>query len=240
MTNKKLAAALPCLLGSLALLAAGAGTAATKADDEKQLQRILECLDRTNEKLHSISADIEHRRSIEMLGVDERSSGKLHFKKPQLLRVEFTKPEQEKMTTVVNGKEAWIYYPVEKQAERYPMEQAGAKAKGAGFLKIGFGASVKEVEKTYDISLMCTEIREKEKYFRLRLKPKARVTDAPYSEVQLLIDSQRWLPVEIKLYESNGEIITTIRLKNIEVNPKLKRRMFKFKPPKGVEIVEPI
>jgi outer membrane lipoprotein-sorting protein len=56
----------------------------------------------------------------------------------------------------------------------------------------------------------------------------------------LWIEEGFWLPGRIELYESTGEVVNVIDLKNIKLNKGMSDKLFMFDVPKGVEVIEPL
>jgi len=234
-----LAAGLCLALGAWLVPAAWGQETAEKpkpADDRQQaLDRILAECDKANQALKDLSADIGYIRVIKALDQRDVRSGELKFKKPRKVSIKFTQPEEK--LHVVNEDTIWIYTPAEKQAERYRVSKD--RRRETGFIDFGFGSSVEDVKKNYNISLSATQQREGKAFHLLELTPKSDEVDTPYCKTLLLIEADRWIPTEITLFESEGEIVTTIELKKIRINPGVPDKTFKFELPKGVQLVEP-
>ena len=200
------------------------------------LEQILAAVQKANKDLKSISADIEYIRAIPLVDSKDVRYGTLKFKKPRLVRIHFRKPEDQ--LQIVGERDVWIYTRADKQAEHYRISPQAVKR--VGFLDFGFGQSVGDTKKSYKIELLSTTEKGKKRSYTLKLTPKRDDDpDIPYSRIIIELEEGRWVPVRISLFESEDEIETTVKLKNIKVNPFFVfDRDFKFKPPRGAKLIE--
>lgn len=208
---------------------------APAADSKPTLERVLAECDKANQALTDLTADMNYIRVIKALDQRDVRSGDMKFKKPRKVYIRFSKPEEK--LHIVNEDTIWVYTPAEKQAERYRVSKD--RQRETGFVDFGFGGSVDDVKKNYTVTLSATQHREGKAFYLLELRPKSDEVDTPYDRTLLLIEESRWIPTEITLFESEGEIVTTIELKNIRVNPGVPDKTFEFKPPRGVQVIEP-
>lgn len=118
------------------------------------------------------------------------------------------------------------------------MERGKQSSQGLSFFEFGYGESVQAVKKDYNITLV--EIRDegKKRFYILDLQPKD--PKSQYSNIRLWVQEGFWLPERIELYESAGEVVNSIDLKNIKINKGMSDKLFIFDVPKGVEVIEPL
>ncbi|BBO16791.1 periplasmic chaperone, LolA [Candidatus Brocadia pituitae] len=202
----------------------------------KDLDEVLAEVEKANNAFKTLKADITFTRTITLLESTEVSKGEMNYKKPKRLYLKFHPPRNE--INVVDGKYVWVYHPVEKQVERYSMERGKQSSQGLSFFEFGYGESVQAVKKDYNITLV--EIRDegKKRFYILDLLPKD--PKSQYSNIRLWVQEGFWLPERIELYESAGEVVNSIELKNIKLNKGLSDKLFIFDVPRGVEIIEPL
>ena len=60
-----------------------------------------------------------------------------------------------------------------------------------------------------------------------------------YSDIRLWVEEGFWLPGKIELYESGGEVVNIIELKDIKLNKGMSDKLFIFDVPRGIEVIEP-
>lgn len=202
----------------------------------KDLDEVLAEVEKANNAFKTLKADITFTRTITLLESTEVSKGEMNYKKPKRLYLKFHSPRNE--INVVDGKYVWVYHPVEKQVERYSMERGKQSSQGLSFFEFGYGESVQAVKKDYNITLV--EIRDegKKRFYILDLQPKD--PKSQYSNIRLWVQEGFWLPERIELYESAGEVVNSIDLKNIKINKGMSDKLFIFDVPKGVEVIEPL
>lgn len=202
----------------------------------KNLDEILTEIEKANAAFKTLKADVVYVRTITLLESKEISEGELSYKKPDKVYLKFHPPRNE--INVVDGKYVWIYHPEQKQVEKYEMKQSRQSSQGLGFFEFGYGESVSEVKKNYRITLLDTKNEGKKRFYLLGLQPKD--SKSQYSDIRLWIEEGFWLPGQIELYESQGEIINTIELKDIKLNKSMSDKLFVFDVPRGTEVIEPL
>ena len=201
----------------------------------KDIDDILAGIETANSSFKTMKADITFTRTITLLESTETSQGELSYKKPQKLYLKFYPPKNE--VNIVDGKYVWVYHPNEKQVEKYEMSKGGQSSQSMSFFEFGYGESVGEARKNYEITLIDTRGEEPKQVYTLNLKPKN--PKSQYSGIKLWIEDGFWLPHKIELGESGGEVVNTIELKNIKLNKGMSDKIFTFDVPRNVEVIEP-
>ncbi|MEK6730180.1 MAG: outer membrane lipoprotein carrier protein LolA [Planctomycetota bacterium] len=201
----------------------------------KDIDDILTGIETANSSFKTMKADITFTRTITLLESTETSQGELSYKKPQKLYLKFYPPKNE--VNIVDGKYVWVYHPNEKQVEKYEMSKGKQSSQSMSFFEFGYGESVGDAKKNYEITLIDTKGEEPKQVYTLNLKPKD--PKSQYSGIKLWIEDGFWLPHKIELGESGGEVVNTIELKNIKLNKGMSDKVFTFDVPRNVEIIEP-
>ena len=200
----------------------------------KNLGDILSEMEKANTAFKTLKASIVYTRTITLLESTEISEGELSYKKPKRMYLKFYPPRNE--VNVVDGKYVWVYHPSEKQVEKYEMIDSRQSSQGVSFFEFGYGESVEAAKKDYTITLLDTKEDGKKRFYILDLQPKD--PKAQYSGIRLWVEEGVWLPGRIELYESQGEVVNVIELKNIKLNKGMSDKLFVFDVPRGIEVVE--
>ena len=204
----------------------------------RDLGSVLDEMEKANQSFVSMEAEVIYTRTIFLLEEEEVSDGKVYYQKPKKLRMEFKPPRDE--VNVADGEYLWVYHPQVKQVEKYRLGGSTAgegETKELDFFQFGYEGSVRKAKENYVIELVSGSGGDAP--YVLKLTP--RVTDPPpqYMEIRLWVKEGMWLPIRMELYESGGEVINRIELRDIKLNRHLKEALFQFTLPEGVEVVEP-
>lgn len=225
---------------SLLAFVVWAATPLLAADEELAFEEVMAKVEQAQKALTTLRADITHTRQILLLEVKETMSGVLFFKvgpeAHKKLLITFTKPEVQK--NLIEGSEVTVYTPSKKQAEKYELDKAtSGKVKAFG---IGFMESVAVAKKDFDVKLLGEEALDGTAAAKLEMKPKPGRDAGPYDKVEIWFETKRWVPIQIKLSESDGEVITIIRLTRVKLNKGIRDREFRLKLPRGTEVIRPL
>lgn len=201
----------------------------------KNLDEVLAEIDKANTAFKTLKADVTFIRTITLLESTETSQGEMSYKKPKKLYLKFYPPRNE--INIVDGKYVWVYHPAEKQVEKYEMDKSKQSSQSLSFFEFGYGESVESAKKDYKITLLETKEDGKKRFYILDLRPKD--PKSQYSDIRLWVEDGFWLPGRIELYESEGEVVNVIELKNIKLNKSMSDKLFIFDVPRGVEVIEP-
>lgn len=201
----------------------------------KNLDEVLTEMEKVNSAFKTLKADVVYTRTITLLDATEVSRGEMSYKKPKRLYLEFFPPRDE--VNIVDGKYIWVYHPKEKQVEKYEMDKSKQSSQSLSFFEFGYGESVDAAKKNYKISLLETKDNGEKLSYLLDLLPND--PKSQYSDIRLWVEEGFWLPGRIELYESDGEVVNVIELKNIRLNKGMSDKLFVFDVPRGVEVIEP-
>ncbi len=200
------------------------------------LDEILERVEEVNVRLNTMEAGIKYTRLISLLDSEEISNGFLKYKKPKKLNLNFFPPRNE--INILDGSYLWIYHIEEKQVEKYEMSSDMDSPQGMDIFDLGYEYSTEKAKENYDITLIDEISTEEGTLYHIELIPKE-TFDAEYERTLLWVKEGLWLPVQYQLFESDGEIINTIELSNIQINTEIPDPMFVLDIPEDVEIIEP-
>ncbi len=156
----------------------------------------------------------------EATGTCSNASGVIYFKKPDLFRMEMNTPEQ---IYIGNSSVLWIYIPAEERAIKQNMAELPFQVNPDMFLH------------DYDERFTATLDKETEDTYRISLTPRDS-TDL-YECIAVEIDKKEYKIVGIAVTDEIGSE-NKYSFQNVQLNGKLSKKLFEFKPPAGVRVDE--
>lgn len=200
------------------LLGASASTRAAAADDEALA--LARRLDQRHRTLSDLSARFTQSYRSGLLGREVVERGIVQIKRPGRMRWEYRDPD--KKTFVCDGKTFFFYVPAERQV--IVRDQAGARGLPTLLLS-GQGAIVEQFEVALETA--AAGLR------RLRLTP--RQPDPEIESVRLDLDArERIVALEVLDVQGNR---SRFRFEDLRENVRLPDELFRFRIPRGVEVV---
>jgi outer membrane lipoprotein carrier protein len=174
------------------------------------------------ESLKAFQAEFEQILTNAATKEQEQRYGKIYFKKPRLIRWETTRPEAELL--IVGQDIVWNYFVEEEIAYKYPVQTVLSSKTMIRF--ISGQANLKE-------DFIVENQGLDQELFKLKLIPKNPEPNLVLAYIW--VDQESFLLKKVLLVDffGNGN---EVRLKNLELNPLLEDSLFKFNPPKGVQI----
>ncbi|MDI6764958.1 MAG: outer membrane lipoprotein carrier protein LolA [Thermodesulfobacteriota bacterium] len=186
---------------------------------DEVVQRIRE----SREKTKDFSADLLQEKKISLLKEKVISKGKIRFKKPDKISIEFFHPETSQM--VYDGKTFLLYFKEEKMAERYQVQGNPVVEKYMLFSKDPFQEKLAQWR----------IVEDRETVLALEILPK--VKDALFVKTRMWISKKDWTMTAMEMVEKNGDT-TTLRYSNVRVNMGLADSDFEIRLPKDVKVTE--
>lgn len=150
-----------------------------------------------------------------------RSSGSMALQRPGRFRWETKSPMEQLI--VADGKKMWVY-DVDLEQVTVKKQAKGLGGTAALFLS-GYGDSV-----TRDF-----EVKEQSSGKVTTFDLKSKSSKENFQRIKLIYTQDRL--TELELHDQLGQV-TTVKLKQIQSNPKLSASLFQFKPPKGADLVQ--
>ena len=184
---------------------------------------IYDILDKTTEKYNKISdfyAEFTQTMCDELSGTCQLFEGKIYFKRPNFFRMEINDPSQ---IYVGDSSSLWIYMPDKKRAIRQSLGQIPVQISPDVFLK--------DYDKRFNIEY----IGEEKKIVQIALIPK-QDTDI-YSKIIVDIHKTKHEIKAITIRDQAGQE-NKFTFEKIELNKKLSKDLFEFKPPEGTQVDE--
>lgn len=186
---------------------------------DEVVQRIRE----SREKTKDFSADLLQEKKISLLKEKVISKGRIRFKKPDRISIEFFHPETSQM--VYDGKTFLLYFKEEKIAERYQVQGNPVVEKYMLFSKDPFQEKLAQWR----------IVEDRETVLALEILPK--VKDPLFVKTRMWISKKNWIITGMEMVEKNGDT-TTLRYSNMRVDMGLADSDFEIRLPKDVKVTE--
>jgi chaperone LolA len=182
-----------------------------------------EIIGRTVEKYRNMNTfytEFEQEYCDEEAGLCQRFEGRTYYMKPNFFRMEIEEPSQ---IYVGDSISLWIYMPEEKRAIRQALTQ------------MPFQISPDALFENYEEDFVSSLEGEDENHYEIVLEPKDE-TDI-YRRLKVTIRKETFEIVGIAVTDESG-IESKFEFTKVEINKKIDRRIFEFKPPQGVKVDE--
>jgi outer membrane lipoprotein carrier protein len=184
---------------------------------------VVKRLREVQEKTKDFSADLHQEKKLSLMKEKIVSRGRIRFKKPDKVSIEFFHPESSQM--VFDGKTVLLYYKEEKLAERYSLRSNPMAERYLLFSKDPFQEKLAEWR----------ILEDRESFLVMEIIPK--VKDPLFVKTRLRVSKKDWMVIGMEMIEKNGDT-TSIRYSNMKVNTGLTDSDFEIHLPKDVKITE--
>ena len=201
------------------------------------LSDVLARLDKSAQEFRSFSASVKRTEFTAVLGEADSSNGAVRVRKTKngLSGImEFGEPDPRTMH--FGGKTFETYYP---KAGRVEIIDLGKRSGAAEqFLLLGFGMTVAEIRKTYDVKLGGVEQAAGVPATRIELLPHEGEVKKLITKIELWVPEGQGNPVQEKVTQpsKNYSLFTYSELKN---NPSLPDAAFGLNVPANVKRIYP-
>jgi outer membrane lipoprotein carrier protein len=153
-------------------------------------------------------------------------SGRLFFKKPGMMRWEFT----EGMLFVSDGKTLWQY---DEEEEEVIVNRFGDTS---SVTALNFLAGMGSLTRDFDVARAAPKGEKPDRGKFLSLTPKGE--DVQLQKIVLVVSPKTWLAEEVYLTDQLGNE-THLVFQDVKVNKGLKKDRFVFVPPEGTSVIDP-
>jgi len=181
------------------------------------------------ESIWSLTAHFVQESTSKMLNQTRvtKARGKVYFKKPGLMRWEYTTSPKNKW--VSDGKTLWFYQPEEDQVivERVDLEK--------GRLFLAFLVGQGDLTKDFNIHHWDEEAGESKQGYRIELTPKE--PHVMMDRLILTVDRKTFHVGQAEVYDVYGNLMRTL-FKRFRVNLELSPDLFTFVIPPETEVIE--
>jgi outer membrane lipoprotein-sorting protein len=202
------------------------------ADD---LSAILQRMDQASAAFHSMTADLKMVTYTAILDDKTVESGSLEMVKGKNATeavVAFTGSNAR--TIGFFNKQIQLYQPKLNLVQIYNLKKSGKFLEQ--FLLLGFGASGKDLAKSYNIQFGGAEQVDGQSASKVVLTPKERGVQEQISQAELWIPESSGYPVQQKFYNSSGNY-HLVTYTNFQLNPQLSQ--LKLNAPPGTKTEYP-
>jgi outer membrane lipoprotein carrier protein len=160
-------------------------------------------------------------------GIEQIESGVFRMKRPGLMRWEYRQPEEKLF--IADGREASLYVPQDRQVTVQPFSASDMRGTPLEFLLGGA-----DILNSFVVSWENSFKPVSEQVLLIRLTPLRGQSE--YAFLVLELDPKNYDLRRITMHEHGGNTSQFI-LSNMTANAKIDNREFRFKPPKGTEII---
>lgn len=191
-------------------------TAGSTAD----LEEIIEKTNAHYRNLNSFYTRVQQVTCDEALGICNVYEGEIYFLKPNYFKMVIEKPPQ---ILVGDSSSLWVYFPLEKRAIRQFLKDIPYAVNPDIFLM--------DYQNQYETTLSA----EGSGVYEITLTPKE--ADGIFHHAVITIDAQTFLIKAVAVIDPSGTE-NKFHFEATKLNPALDRKIFKFNPPRGTEIIE--
>lgn len=175
-----------------------------------------------------------------------RSTGKFHYRKPDLFRCDYDPPDE--MTNLIIREAIYLHVPSIEQVEVYRFTHPEERNQQLHSMLIGFGFKSAEISADYfvhsslDVAALVEEIEAAEldpaSVSILQLVPRpARMETSPFTHLKLWIDNETLMPIKIWFMDYNGDRTELTDLA-VEFDVPIADALFEAKFPPGTEVID--
>ncbi len=191
------------------------------------LDEILKKMDEADSKITDVSFSFKQEILVTLTQEKSNISGNAVFKKPDLFRIEHLKPE--KQIVVSDGKKIFFY---QKEFNQVMIDDWKSLSDKGNFPKgiFNFSSTISDLKNNYFILLSKKD--ETEKYYVLLLALKNQPKNM---KIKLWVSKETYLCEKTEM--KSETVISTVTISNIKTNKGIKDSLFKFKIPKGAQII---
>jgi outer membrane lipoprotein carrier protein len=185
---------------------------------------IVESIQKQYDTTNTFQARFIQNSYLKVLGQSQKAEGKVFISKPGKMKWEYNAPDRQIL--VSNDQGLWLYLPDEKQVTKMKVESIYSSNTPALFL-----AGRGKLTDSFNIG----KVTEKGDRYIVELIPRDKVQNLV--KMVLLADKKNYRIVGCRVYDNLGNK-TEMIFSDIETNPGLDKKLFQFKVPNGVELID--
>ena len=184
------------------------------------------------EQTKDLQADVKQLTRIEGFATPLTSSGRVSIKKPGLLRWDYLDPNVEEI--YVNRDDVMMYVPEHKQVLVGKLTQMAASQAPLQLLQ-----GVAQIEEEFQVEPTKNNERGEGGIPLVSLVPKPSESESARTLARIVLEVQpkTYYIKTVSIHEISGNV-STFQFSGLKPNTGLKRDLFKFEVPPGVEVVK--
>ncbi len=187
---------------------------------------VLESAGRVYREATGICSDFEQSLVVPLLGQNVKGSGRLCTRRPGMFSMRFTDPKGD--LYLADGTSLWRYQPSTDP------KQVLKIALASGPSGVDFYSEFLDSPRTkYKAAYEGRQALDGKSVHQVALTPLEKTS---YRTAKLWIDAGDSLLRKVEITEENGSV-RTVRLRRVELNPKLAEDVFRFTPPAGAQVI---
>ncbi len=198
-----------------------------QAAEPPSLEQLSARMQEIYEKTTDLKARFIQEVTIKSMKKTEREEGTVTFKNPRMMLWDYLKPKAKKL--VINAQKAWLYIPEDRMVYVQNAEEVYRSRMAVRFLS-GIG----KLPEDFQIRFSNDSPLDKEGNYRLTLT--AKETGSGIDRLDLTVDGKTFQITECRFEDTFGNA-TRLRFSDIRLNTGVSDKLFTFKAPDGVEIV---
>ena len=196
-----------------------------------QVDFIVDKLQKKYEGINDFHADFVQEAEVRALNKTQKAFGEVWFKKPGKMRWNYYSPTKD--TIVSDGNNLWYYIEQENQVLESSLKDLNGGDTTSTTLLSGLG----KIKELFTVRLITDPALQTKSGYLLELIPKDVDEDEIKNKVLISVNKSDSLVNTIYLFDPFGNQ-TKVSLLKTQVNNKISDKIFKFKTPKGAEIVK--
>lgn len=222
-----------CILSSYLLFGRDAAVLAQN-HSPWTLEALLNQLDSQASSFKSLSADVERTKVTVVVNDRSTDNGTILVHGDKML-LQMKPPDAR--TVLRAGDSLFVYTPGLGRVEEYNLGKNRALVDE--FMLLGFGTRGKQLEESYQVTLLGEPTLGEKKTIQLELLPKSQGVKNQFSKIEIWFDPATWLPVQQQFFETGSGDYSLVQYSNVVKNPQIPDSQFKPHWPKGTEKIKP-
>ncbi|MCL2390543.1 MAG: outer membrane lipoprotein carrier protein LolA [Endomicrobia bacterium] len=193
--------------------------------DGKTIDYVLKNMEEADKKINTLEVDYVQEIFYNTTNEKQKITGNLKYKKPSNIFIAQRTPQEQKI--YIDGKKITIYTPENSQAvvDTWKNVVSGDFAPAS---IISFGSNRANISKDHDIIL----IGEDDDHYIVGISPKSKKD----WDMKLFVSKKTFYPQKASV--STDGLLINVDLTQYKTNVDLKKDLFKFNAPEGVEIIK--
>ncbi len=199
-------------------------------DDQISAEEIAEQMQQKNDLIEDSSFTLYMTMSL--MGQESVMEQEMIQKKEKMRSVTKQPAEQAGTIVVSNGETMWTYDPQQNSVLVMEMPDIDLDQ------EINYVDLIANFLNESDVSFSGMEKIDGRDTFIMILEPKEEVPSAgPFTgNIKVWVDEETWMPLKYDMYDTDGNVIVSVEVRNLQVNAGISDEVFEFEIPEGAEV----